>query len=163
MSAKQVTQLNLSHDYSKSEIKLKKLEMEANFWTKIDRNLPNFPHKQFETNRYADTDNVLSRSLTAKEIYNTIHQPNEHLPHSLKCKICQLPLTPLHQCFYQGQPTGQNKAKIADLYYNWENYHSTSLKEAVTGTTLHHLARMMNAQDNTMMMTLEEALARTKR
>ena len=82
MTAKQVNQLKFSRNYSKSEIKLKKLEMEANFWTKIDRELSNFPHKQFEVNRYADTDSILSRSLTAKEIYNTIYQPNEHLPHS---------------------------------------------------------------------------------
>ena len=80
MSKKQTGQLKLSADYSKSELKLKRLEMEANFWKHIDESLPNFPHRQLEINRYGDTDSILSRSLKAKEIYNQIHQPNEHLP-----------------------------------------------------------------------------------
>ena len=70
MSKKQTSQLKLSADYSKSELKLKRLEMEANFWKRIDERLPNFPHRQLEINRYGDTDSILSRSLTAKEIYN---------------------------------------------------------------------------------------------
>ena len=101
MSKKQIERLHLTVDYSKSELKLKRLEVEANFWKHIDDRLPNFPHRQLEINRYGDTDSILSRSLTAKEIYNQIHQPNEHLPQSLKCKICQQPLTPLHTCLYQ--------------------------------------------------------------
>ena len=76
MSKKQVGTLQLSDDYSKSELKLKKLEMQAKFWKLIDDRLPNFPHRLHEINRYGDTDSVLSRSLTAKEIYNTIYLPN---------------------------------------------------------------------------------------
>ena len=85
---KQVTQLKLTNDYNISEAKLKKLEMTANFWSKIDAKLPRFPYRHFETNRYGDTDSILSRSLTAKEIYNYLYQPTQHLPQSLKCKIC---------------------------------------------------------------------------
>ena len=144
MTRKQATRLNLSPDYTKSEMKLKKLEMEANFWTNIDNRLPNFPHRQFEVNKYGETDTILSRSLTTKEIYNTLYQPNQHLPHSLKYKICQEPLTRLHTCLYECQPTGPIKAKIAELYYNWERFHSTSLKDATSATTLHAIARTMS-------------------
>ena len=151
MSKKQILQLQLTADYSLSELKLKKREMEANFWTNIDARLPNFPHRKLEINRYGDTDSILSRSLTAKEIYNHLHLPNQHLPQSLKCKICQEPLTPLHTCLYQTQPTPQIKAKIAELYYNWEQLHSTPLKEAVNGTTLHNIARMMNTAEEIRM------------
>ena len=70
MSKKQIGQLKLSADYSKSELKLKRLEMEANFWKRIDERLSNFPHRQPEINRCGDMDSILSRSLTAKEIYN---------------------------------------------------------------------------------------------
>ena len=89
--------------------------------------------------------------MPAKEIYNHLHLPNQHLPQSLKCKICQEPLTPLHTCLYQTQPTPQIKAKIAELYYNWEQLHSTPLKEAVNGTTLHNIARMMNTAEEIRM------------
>ena len=146
-------------NYSKSELKLKKLEKEAKFWKHIDESLPNFPLRQHEITRYGDTDSILSRSLTAKEIYNSMYQPNQHLPHSLKCKICQQPLTALHPCLYQGQPTPQNKAKVAELYYNWERFHSTSLKDAVTGTTLQKIARMMNTVEDPRETTPEQAEA----
>ena len=45
MTKKQVEKLNLSADYSISEAKLKKLEMEANFWSAIDEKLPQFPQR----------------------------------------------------------------------------------------------------------------------
>ena len=80
MTKKQAEKLKLSRDYSKSELKLKKLEMEASFWIKIREKLPNYPQRQFETETYSQTDSILSRSLTAKEIYNAVHQPNQHLP-----------------------------------------------------------------------------------
>ena len=67
------TQLKLTNDYNISEAKLKKLEMAANFWSKIDAKLPRFPYRQFEKNKYGDTDSILSRSLTAKEIYNYLY------------------------------------------------------------------------------------------
>ena len=59
------------------------------------------------------------------------------------------------------QPTPQNKAKIVELYYNWERFHSTSLKDAVTGTTLHNIARMMNTVADTGMTTPAQAEAST--
>ena len=118
MTIKHITALNLTTDSSISQVKLKKLEMEARFWKNIDRRLPNFPQKQLDINTYGNTDSILSRSLTAKEIYNTLHQPNQHLAHSLTCKICNQALTILHPCLYTVQPTGPMKAKIANLYYN---------------------------------------------
>ena len=89
-------------------------------------------------------DSILSRSLTAKEIYNTMHPTNPHLANSLKCMICQQPLTQGHPCLYDTQPNYEMKNKIADLYYNWTRYHSNTLKEATQGTTLHTVARNMS-------------------
>ena len=88
MTLKQITTLNLTTESSISQLKLKKLEMEARFWTNIDRRLPNFPQIQFDIDTYGNTDSILSRSLTAKETYNTLHQPNQHLAYSLTCRIC---------------------------------------------------------------------------
>ena len=45
MSKKQTSQLKLSADYSKSELKLKSLEMEDNLWNRIDERLLNFPYR----------------------------------------------------------------------------------------------------------------------
>ena len=143
MTIKQIRALHLTTQSTKSQVKLKKLEMVANFWTNLDKRLPNFPQRQFDNDTYSDTDSILSRSITAKEIFNTIHQPNSHLAHSLTCRIWDQPLTRKHPCLYTGQPTGPTKAKIADLYYNWNRYHSTSLKDATEGTNLQEIARMM--------------------
>ena len=143
MTIKQIRTLNLTTESIKSQVKLKKLEMVSRFWTNVDKRLPNFPHRQFENDTYGNTDSILSRSITAKEIYNTIHHPNPHLAHSLTCRICQLPLTRKHPCLYTGQPTGPTKAKIADLYYNWNRHHTTTLQEATKGTDLQTIAKMM--------------------
>ena len=143
MTLKQITALNLTTESSISQVKLKKREMEARFWTNIDNRLPNFPERQFNANTYGNTDSILSRSLTAKEIYNTLHQPTQHLAYSLTCRICHQAITRAHPCLYTGQPTGPMKAKIADLYYNWDRYHTTSLQDATTGTNLHTIARVM--------------------
>ena len=43
MSSKQIQRLNLTQDSNKYEIRLKKREMQATFWTNIDKRLPNFP------------------------------------------------------------------------------------------------------------------------
>ena len=96
MTIKQITALDLTTESTKSQLKLKKLEMEARFWTNIDRRLPNFPQIQFDANTYGNTDSILSRSLTAKEIYNTLYQPNQHLAYSLTCRICNQALTRRH-------------------------------------------------------------------
>ena len=45
MTIKQITALDLTTESTKSQIKLKLLEMEARFWTNIDRRLPNFPQR----------------------------------------------------------------------------------------------------------------------
>ena len=58
MSKKQIERLHLTVNYTKSELKLKRLEMEATFWKRIDDRLPNFPHRQLEINRYGDTDSI---------------------------------------------------------------------------------------------------------
>ena len=92
MTLKQIRTLNLTSESTKSAVKLKKLEMTATFWTNIDRRLPNFPHKYFENNIFGNSDSILSRSITAKEIYNTMYLPNQHLAYSLTCRICQQPL-----------------------------------------------------------------------
>ena len=84
MTAKQIANLGLTQDSNKYETKLKKLEMEATFWTNIDNRIPNFPEKQFLANVYGETDSILSRSLTIKEIYNEIYRPTEHLASSMK-------------------------------------------------------------------------------
>ena len=146
MTLKQIKALYLITESTISQVKLKKLEMVSRFWTNIENRLPNFPHRQFENDTYGDTDSILSRSVTTKEIYNTIHQPNTHLAYSLTCRACQQPLTRKHPCLYSGQPTGPTKAKIADLYYNWNRYHNTALQEAIKGTDLMTIAK-------TMMMT----------
>ena len=145
MTIKQITALDLTTESTKSQVKLKIIEMEARFWTNIDTRLPHFPQRQFDANIYGNTDSILSRSLTAKEIYNTLHQPNQHLAYSLTCRICNQALTRRHPCLYSGQPTGPMKAKIADLYYNWDRLHNTSLQEATTGTNLHEIARVLTS------------------
>ena len=143
MAIKQIRALHLTTQSTKSQVKLKKLEMVANFWTNLDKRLPNFPQRQFDNDTYSNTDSILSRSITAKEIFNTIHKPNSHLAHSLTFRIWDQPLTLKHPCLYTGQPTGPTKAKIADLYYNWNRYYSTSLKDATEGNNLEEIVRMM--------------------
>ena len=79
-----------------------------------------------------------------------MYLPTEHLANSLRCKICQEPLTNRHTCLYLSQPTYEQKSKIAELYYNWNRFHNSTLKEAVSGTNLHSIARNLSYQTDSM-------------
>ena len=73
MTTKQMNKLNIATDLiNENHLQGKIHEAEANFWTTI-RTRNTFPQNIFDELTYGNTDSIPSRSLLAKEIYNSIY------------------------------------------------------------------------------------------
>ena len=146
MTTKQRLKFGLNNDSSRYEMKNRMHSFKAEFWAKLESRNQNFPRQQFTESTYGDTDSIWSRSLTAKETYNTIHAENPHLPVSLRCKICHEPLEHLHRCLFDSKPTSSINVLVGQLYYNFGRFHTDSLQQVTEHRTLQTIARNLWTQ-----------------